>query len=192
MRLLLAICVALLPPRAAAQVRPATQSFAIDPTQSEVQFSVRKFWFAHVRGTFPGLSGSLRRIDTPVGEGLGVVAATLVVDRLVMDAAGDRAHALGPDFFDAAAFPGITFDSDPFPLTLLVPGGRLRGMLALHGERQPVALDLQPSACPRQPLACAIRVRGTIARSRFGIRGWRGVLSSEVELDLRIRLRGAP
>jgi hypothetical protein len=34
-----------------------------------------------------------------------------------------------------------------------------------------------------------IRVRGTISRSTFGMRGWRGVLSDKVELDLRIVLR---
>jgi polyisoprenoid-binding protein YceI len=64
--------------------------------------------------------------------------------------------------------------------------------LTLHGEHHPVTLLLQPSACPRQPLACVIRVRGTISRLRFGMRDWRGVLSSSVALDLRISLREPP
>jgi polyisoprenoid-binding protein YceI len=189
---LLALGFALWPLLAAAQTPAATQTLAIDPAQSAVQFSVRKFWFAHVRGTFPALSGTLRRIDTPADADLGVVDATLAVDRLEMDDAVDRARALGPDFFDAAQFPTIAFDSDPFPLALLATGGNLRGRLTLHGEHHPVTLLLQPSACPRQPLACVIRVRGTISRLRFGMRDWRGVLSSNVALDLRISLREPP
>jgi polyisoprenoid-binding protein YceI len=189
---LLALGFALWPLLAAAQTPAATQTLAINPAQSAVQFSVRKFWFAHVRGTFPALSGTLRRIDTPADADLGVVDATLAVDRLEMDDAVDRARALGPDFFDAAQFPTIAFDSDPFPLALLATGGNLRGRLTLHGEHHPVTLLLQPSACPRQPLACVIRVRGTISRLRFGMRDWRGVLSSNVALDLRISLREPP
>jgi polyisoprenoid-binding protein YceI len=189
---LLALGFELWPLLAAAQTPAATQVLAIDPAQSAAQFSVRKFWFAHVRGTFPALSGTLRRIDTPADADLGVVDATLAVDRLEMDDAVDRARALGPDFFDAAQFPTIAFDSDPFPLALLATGGNLRGRLTLHGEHHPVTLLLQPSACPRQPLACVIRVRGTISRLRFGMRDWRGVLSSNVALDLRISLREPP
>lgn len=167
---------------------PAPVSWTIDPAQSQAQFVVRKFWFVHVRGTFPALSGTLRRIDTRIGADLGEVDATLAVTNLRMDDAEDRKRALGPDFFDAAQFPTVEFDSAPFPMAELVSGGALRGMLDLHGEQRPVMLTLQPSDCPRQPLECVIRLRGTISRSAFGMRSLRGVLSDRVTLDLRIRL----
>ncbi|MGH8126331.1 MAG: YceI family protein [Rhodanobacteraceae bacterium] len=165
---------------------PAPPSWPIDAAQSQVQFSVRKLWFAHVRGTFPELHGSLRRIDTRIHADVGVVDAILDVAKLRMDDDADRARALGPDFFDAARFPTIHFESDPFPLGELVTGGMLRGSLALHGERHPVVLNLLPSGCPRQPLECTIHVQGSISRSSFGMRGWRGVLSNKVKLDMRI------
>jgi polyisoprenoid-binding protein YceI len=182
----LALALLLLPAFGVAHTSDSTQTWSIDPAQSQVQFDVRKLWFVHVRGTFPALSGTLHRIDTHIGADLGRVDADLAVDGLRMDDADDRARALGTGFFDAARFPSIHFDSDPFPLDELAAGGTLRGMLALHGERHPVTLALQPSDCPRQPLQCVIRVRGTISRSAFGMRGWRGVLSDKVELDLRI------
>lgn len=178
----------LLPLFGIARASETAQPRAIDPAQSQVQFTVRKFWFAHVRGTFPALSGTLRRIDTHIGADLGRVDADLAVAGLQMDDADDRARALGAGFFDSARFPAIHFDSDPFPMNELVVGGVLRGILSLHGERHPVTLALQPSDCPRQPLQCVIRVRGTISRSTFGMHGWRGVLSDKVELDLRISL----
>jgi polyisoprenoid-binding protein YceI len=166
----------------------SAHTWSVDAAKSQAQFSVRKFLFAHVRGTFPGLSGTLQRIDTHIGADLVQVDATLEVAGLEMTDADDRAHALGANFFDAAQFPVIRFDSDPFPLDELASGGTLRGLLTLHGERHPVILALLPSDCPRQPLACVIRVRGTIARSSFGMGAWRGVLSNKVELDLRISL----
>jgi polyisoprenoid-binding protein YceI len=185
----LALALLLLPAFGIAHASETAQTLAIDPAQSQVQFSVRKFWFAHVRGTFPALSGTLHRIDTHIGADLGRVDADLAVAGLQMDDADDRARALGDGFFDAARFPSIHFDSDPFPMGELVAGGTLHGMLNLHGERRPVTLVLQPSDCPRQPLQCVIRVHGTISRSGFGMRGWRGVLSDKVQLDLRIVLR---
>ena len=164
------------------------RTWSIDAAQSQAQFSVRKLLFAHVRGTFPGLSGTLRRSDDGAGTDLVEVDATLEVADLEMDDADDRAHALGANFFDAAQFPSIRFDSDPFPLDELASGGTLRGRLALHGERHPVQLALLRSDCPHRPLTCVIRVRGVIMRSHFGMGAWRGVLSNKVELDLHISL----
>ena len=185
---LLLACLALPAARAADVPAPAPQTWPIDPLASQARFSVRKFWFAHVRGTFPALSGALRRIDSHDGPDLVRVDAALDVAGLVMDDPDDRAHALGAGFFDVAQFPSIRFDSDPFPLDELAGGGSVRGVLSLHGEQHAVVLTLQPSECPSQPLECAIRVQGAISRSAFGMRAWRGVLSDKVELDLQIRL----
>lgn len=176
----------------AAALEPEVRSWPIDPAQSEAQFSVRKFWLTHVRGTFPELHGTLERIDGGNAAALAKVDATLEVASLEMDDADDRAHALGPGFFDAAQFPVVHFDAEPFPLAELASGGSVRGVLALHGERQPVEFELLPSECPHQPFDCVIRVRGNISRSAFGMRKWRGVLFDKVELDLRIVLRTAP
>lgn len=187
----MALALALTLAPALADAPSASETRPIDPARSQVEFSVRKLWFVRVRGTFPRLSGTFRRIDTPGGADLGEVDADLAVASLVMDDAGDRGHALGSGFFDAAEYPDVRFASDPFPLEELVSGGVLRGMLDLRGERHPVRFAILPSDCPRAPLDCVIRVRGTISRSAFGMHGWRGVLLDKVELDLRITL-GAP
>lgn len=175
-----------------ASAQAATQAtWSIDPAQSQVTFSVRKFWFVHVRGTFPALSGTLHRMDTRLGVNLGQVDAALDAAGLHMDDADALARALGPGFFDAAQYPRVSFASEAFPLDELVSGGALRGTLMLHGESHPVTLALQPSACPREPLTCVIRVRGAISRSAFGMRDMRAVLSDKVELELEIFLRAS-
>ncbi|MGH8191403.1 MAG: YceI family protein [Rhodanobacteraceae bacterium] len=170
----------------AVAVAQAPETWPIDPARSQVQFSVRKFWITRARGTLPQLQGTLRRIDTGQGDGFVEVDATVDVVKLQMDDADDREHALGADFFDAARYPWIRFASGPIPSGELVAGGTVTGELTLHGERHPVTLRLQPSACPGRPLGCVIRVRGSISRSRFGMRSLRGVLSDKVELDLSI------
>lgn len=164
------------------------QTWPIDAARSQAQFSVRKLLFAHVRGTFPRLQGVVRRIDTHIDADLAEVDATIDIAALQMQDPKALAHALGPNFFDAARYPYARFASDPFPVDTLATGGSLRGFLTLRGIRQPVTLTLAPSECPRQPLQCVVRVHGRISRTRFGMHTWRGVLADAVELDLRIRL----
>ncbi|HEX7325204.1 MAG TPA: YceI family protein [Rhodanobacteraceae bacterium] len=163
------------------------RAWRFDTATSQARFSVRKLWFAKARGRFPGLRGSLREV---AGGGANAVAvdATVALATLVMAGTDDRARALGPDFFDAARYPQIHFHSAPFPFAELATGGALRGTLALHGEQRQVTLRLRPSACPRQPLACALRVRGTISRARFGMRHLRGLVSDKVEIALTIHV----
>lgn len=185
------LALALLVPGCASAQVAAQHTWAINPAQSQVDFSVRKFWFVHVRGTFPALGGTLRRLDTRLGVNLGQVDATLDVTGLRMDDPDALERALGPGFFDVARYPQISFASDAFALDELVSGGALRGVLTLHGESHSVVLTLQPSDCPREPLTCVIQVRGTISRSAFGMRDMRAVLSDKVELDLRIVLRSS-
>lgn len=177
---------ALLWPVIAAATLPTTRAWPIDPAHSHARFTVRKFWITHAVGTFPSLSGTLHAITNPNGVERVRVDAALPVASLEMEDRGERAVALGPDFFNAGKFPTIRFDSDPFPMQELAAGGTLYGTLMLHGEQVPVTLKLRPSVCPQRPLTCPIRVRGTILRSAFGMRSLRGVLSNSVRLDLTI------
>ncbi|HET7561318.1 MAG TPA: YceI family protein [Rhodanobacteraceae bacterium] len=185
-----ALALALLLPCLAPLAAPAagTQTWPLDPAHSQTQFSVRKFWFAHARGTFPELQGTLRRIDTASGNDLAQVTASIDVAGLLMDDHAARETTLGPRFFDAARFPLARFDSDPFPLAELASGGTVRGMLLLHGEQHPVTFSLQASECPKQPLLCVIRVSGSLSRSDFGMHAWRGLVGDKVELSMRIVL----
>lgn len=185
-----ALALALLLACLACAAAPAleSQSWPIDPARSQAEFSVRKFWFAHARGTFPQLQGTLRRIDTDSGADLAEVDASIPVAGLVMDDPGARAHALGPRFFDVQRYPYARFESDPFPLDELATGGSVRGMLLLHGERHPVSFNLQASDCPKQPLLCVVRVSGSVSRGDFGMHSWRGLVGDKVELSLRIAL----
>ncbi len=184
------LALALLLPCLAPLAAPAagSQTWPLDSARSQARFSVRKFWFAHARGTFPQLQGTLRQIDTASGDDLAAVTASIDVAGLLMDDHAARQPTLGPRFFDAARFPLARFDSDPFPLAELATGGAVRGMLLLHGVHRPVTFSLQASECPKQPLLCVIHVSGSLSRSDFGMHAWRGIVGDKVELRLRIVL----
>ena len=159
-------------------------SWPIDSAHSRAQFSVRTLWLAHERGEFTSLHGELRRVD---GD-RDVVDAWIDASSLSMDDADALKEAQGPGFFDVANRPRIHFVSAPFPADALVHGGTLEGTLELHGERRMVHFTLQPSDCPGQPLACAVRVSGTLSRGDFGMHAHRGWLSDRVALNLNIVL----
>jgi polyisoprenoid-binding protein YceI len=186
-----ALALALLLPCLALAAAPSTttQAWTINPAQSQAQFSVRKFWIVHVRGTFTNLRGSLRRVDSPPGIDLAEVDASIDVTDLVTDSRDHTARVLAPEFFDAARYRHILFKSDPFPMGELIAGGPLRGTLLLHGMARKVTFTLQPSGCPRHPLGCVIRVHGTISRSAFGMNAWRGLVGDAVTLQLGIVLK---
>lgn len=162
----------------------ASENWPIDDAHSSARFSVRTLWFTHERGTFDGVHGELRRNDAD----RDVVDAWIDATNLAMDDAHALQEALGPRFFDVARYPRIHFESYPFADATLRDGGALVGVLDLHGQRRWVQFTLLPSACPGQPLACPIRVRGTLSRSAFDMRAHRGLLSDKVALDLDIML----
>lgn len=163
----------------------APEILPIDSAHSSARFSVRTLWFTHERGRFDGVYGELRRDGE---KGLDVVDAWIDADSLAMDDPGALEQARGPNFFDVARYPRIHFVSSPFIPATLGKGGTLDGILDLHGQRRWVQFTLLPSTCPTQPLACPIRVHGTLSRSAFEMRAHRGLLSDKVVLDLDIVL----
>lgn len=162
----------------------APQTWPISSQHSFVQFSVRTLWFTHERGRFEAVYGQLRRS----GAERDVVDAWIDAGSLQMDDTRALEEARGPGFFDVAKYPRIHFVSLPFADALLREGGTLEGILDLHGERRWVQFTLQPSACPEQPLTCAIQLQGKLSRSAFGMRAHRALLSDKVALDLNIVL----
>jgi polyisoprenoid-binding protein YceI len=172
---------------ACAAVDAAPEIWPIDSAHSSARFSVRTLWFTHERGSFDGVHGEMRSDQAD----RDVVDAWIDADSLSMDDPDTLEQARGPNFFDVARYPRIHFTSSPFTPTMLSDGGTLDGILDLHGQRRWVQFTLLPSTCPAQPLACPIRVHGTLSRSAFEMRAHRGLLSDKVVLDMDISLGDA-
>ncbi len=161
----------------------------LDSERSHVEFRVKVLWLVGITGHFGRVEGVVR-ID-PFRSRMAV-EASIDIDAIRMSSKSYENWVKSPEFFDAAKYPRIQFDSDPIPRQRLHTGGELPGMLTLRGQRRAVVFRMRPSTCARAGRDCPIEVEGAIRRSDFGMRSRRGTLADKVELDFSVYALAAP
>ena len=117
-----------------------TGTWTIDPTHSEVSFTVRHMAVSKVRGRFGDVSGEIVTSEDPRESS---VTATIAVDSITTFNEARDAHLRNSDFFEVEAHPTATFRS-----TGLRHDGEdfvLDGELTLKGTTRPVALRVEVS-----------------------------------------------
>ncbi len=115
-----------------------TETYAIDPTHSGVEFSVRHLMISKVRGRFSGVAGT---IEIPAGGSVPTsVQAEIDVASIDTREAQRDGHLKSPDFFHAEDFPKIRFTSTKIESK---GGDRLEiaGNLEIRGTTHPVTID---------------------------------------------------
>ncbi|AOW91698.1 hypothetical protein BFN03_00680 [Rhodococcus sp. WMMA185] len=85
----------------------AAGTWAIDPTHSSVEFSVRHLMVSKVRGRFDEFSGAI----TVAEDGTASVSAEIQIASIDTKHEGRDGHLKSPDYFDAEQFPTATFKS---------------------------------------------------------------------------------
>ena len=95
----------------------------------------------------------------------------------------------GEHFFDSSRHPWLEFQSEPYWPQELARGGALRGRLGLRGITREEELQVQPAACARSGLDCAVQVGGTLQRSRYGMDDWQLAVGEEVQLRMEVWLK---
>lgn len=171
-------------------------SWQIDPDHSSFQFKVRHLMVSNVKGNFSKvIKGSLLFDDKDIPATKGEV----VIDAGSVNTSHAKRdeHLRGPDFFDVARYPTITFVSRQ--VTQTGPDQlRVVGDLTIHGVTREVAIDVQgPTPEVKDPWASFRRgLTGTtkINRKDFGIT-WNKALDSggavvgdEVEISVEIEM----
>ena len=135
MKKLLASLLALSPALALA----AGATWNVDPSHSQVGFSVRHLVISNVRGEFSKYEGKVALDEADVTR--SSVEATVDVNSVDTRVADRDAHLKSPDFFDAANHPTMTFKS-----TKVAKAGKdklkVTGDLTLRGVTKPVVLDV--------------------------------------------------
>lgn len=115
------------------------QNWEIDPRHSTAQFSVRHMVISNVRGEFLKVGGSATY--DPKNLKTANLEATIDVSSITTRDEKRDAHLKGPDFFDVAKFPTITFKSRSFSKTSA--GLKILGDLTMHGVTKPVTLTVE-------------------------------------------------
>lgn len=171
-----------------AQAAPTT--YKLDPAHTMVLFSWSHFGFSHPTADI-GLGEGTVTFD-PAHPAQAKVQVTLPLDKLDTHVGALDSHLKEPDFFDAAKYPTITFQS-----TKVQPMGKNRfkvdGNLTVHGVTRPVVLDATLNRIGAHPMTKAPSIgfdaSTTIKRSEFGIGAYVPNVSDTI--DVRITTEGS-
>jgi polyisoprenoid-binding protein YceI len=112
----------------------AGTKWSIDAAHSNVEFAVKHMMLATVKGRFAGVAGTVE-FD---GEELASARVEVAIEVASIDTRAEQrdAHLRSPDFFDAEAYPQMTF--------------RSRGMEAAGADRYLVTGDLEIRGVSRE------------------------------------------
>ena len=144
-------------------------TWVLDPSHSDVSFTVRHLMVAKVRGTFADVSGTIS--IHPDDELKSAVEATIGIGSVDTRDEKRDAHLRSADFFDAEQHPTMTYRSTGLRR---VGEGRytVDGELTLRGVTRPVELDLELNGVSSDPWGgtrAGFSATGEISRKDFGM-----------------------
>ena len=172
----------------ASSVSAATETYKIDATHSNIQFSLRHL-VSKFSGSFSTVSGNIS-VDR---ENLERSSVDAVIDIGSINTADEKRnnHLKNPDFFDYAKFPSMTFKSiswkktgsDTFDVT---------GNLTIRDISKPVVLKVKLLGFGEGMGGTQVsgwEVTGAIKKSEFGLAGpamLGKVLGDEVAINIGV------
>lgn len=147
----------------------AQTTYKVDKAHSKVGFAISHMMISEVEGQFNAFDATLVSSKEDFSD--ATVEFTTDVNTINTNVERRDGHLKGPDFFDAAKYPTITFKSTSFKKT----GDKtykIVGNLTMHGVTKPVTLDatLTGTATGRDgKKIVAFKVTGVINRIDFGV-----------------------
>jgi polyisoprenoid-binding protein YceI len=147
---------------------PAAGSYALDPSHSQVGFAVRHVMVSKTRGRFSDFAGTVEIGENPLESSVAVTIQTASID--TRDEQRDG-HLRSGDFFDAEAFPTMTYESRS---VRKVGEGRyiVDGDLTIKGVTKPVPLELNfegGAADPWGGVRIGFSAKAELDREAFGL-----------------------
>lgn len=143
-------------------------TWAIDPTHSEVQFKVKHLVISTVTGYFKEFSGSMGANENFENAEISFEAQT---DSISTNNADRDAHLKSDDFFNAEAFPKLTFNGSQLTKTS-GDDYQLTGDLTIRDITKSVTLDVEFGGIMVDPYGqtkAGFEVSGKISRKEFGL-----------------------
>jgi polyisoprenoid-binding protein YceI len=144
--------------------------WALDPTHSEVQFKIKHLVISTVTGAFNTFAGSMESAGDDNFEN-AKVEFSLDVESINTNQEQRDAHLRGEEFFDAAKFPHIKFESTSFVKT---SGNeyKITGNLTVKDVTKPVTLEAEYGGSAVDFYGnhkAGFEVSGKINRKEFGL-----------------------
>lgn len=143
----------------------------LDPTHSEITFKVRHMMISNVKGSFTDFTSELESEDDTFKN---VTVKTIIKTDSVNTNNADRDnHVKSEEFFNVAANPVITFESNSL-------NDEITGNLTINGITKPVTLDVEFGGINVDPWGntkAGFSFEGKIKRSDFGL-NWNAALEA--------------
>jgi polyisoprenoid-binding protein YceI len=165
-------------------------AWQIDPAHANAQFTVRHLGISNVQGEFTKVTGTVTLDEQDITK--SSVNATIDVNSVDTRVAGRDNDLKSPNFFDAAKFPTMTFQSKR--ITKGADGKlQMTGDLTIHGVTKEATFAVDgPSEAIKDPWGNNRRgaaATTTIHRSDFGITKYPStVVGEDVALTLDIEM----
>lgn len=140
-----------------APVWGAAETYTIDPVHSSVDFTVRYMMLSNVRGSFNTFEGNI--VYDP--EDITKSSVNVTIKVASIDTANEKRdeHLRNPDFFDAAAYPDITFKSTQ--VAKKGDGYVATGTLTMRGVAKTVSI----------PFDIVGKMKDMQGKTRLGVQG---------------------
>ncbi len=147
----------------------------VDPVHSSIEFGIKHLLITTVKGTFADFDGTIEIRQDGTGHATGAIRAASIDTR---EPQRDE-HLRSADFFDAAGFPEIRFEST------YVGGGednsfRVVGDLTIRGTTRELELDATFEGTARDPYGnerIGLTLRGQFDPNDYGV-DWNQELES--------------
>ncbi len=148
----------------------AAESYTIDPLHTYTNFSVSHLGFSSMQGRFDRSSGkvTLDRVAKTGSVEISIEAGSVSTGHDKRDT-----HLIGPDFFNSAEYPTVTYKSSAVKFKGDTPSS-VEGNLTLLGVSKPVTLTISAFKCGVHPMnkknLCGADASAQIKRSDFGMK----------------------
>ena len=152
-----------------------TGTWTLDPSHSEIGFTVRHAGISKVRGQFTDAAATLDLAEDVTASKVNATIKTASFDSGDVNRDG---HVRGEDFFDVEQFPEISFVSN----NIVAKGDayELQGDLTIKGVTRAVALETELHGVAVDPFGmtrAGLTAETTISRKDFGLT-WNAVLEA--------------
>ncbi|WP_449277482.1 YceI family protein [Leucobacter sp. GX24907] len=142
-------------------------TWKVDPTHSEVGFSIRHLAISKVRGKFEQFEATITTAENPLESNVSASAEVASVNTNQKDRDG---HLRTGDFFEAEKYPQLTFVSTG----VRAEGGdfKVDGELSMRGVTKPVTFDLEVGGFGEDPYGnykVGFTATAVVKREDFGL-----------------------
>jgi polyisoprenoid-binding protein YceI len=160
-------------------------TYQVEPTHTQVNFSVLHFGFTYYSGVFSNVSGTLKL--NPARPSAARLDVTIPISSVQTTSALLDKNLKGPEWFDTAKYPTATFVS-----TKVTPTGantaQVEGNLTIRGVTQPETLSVRFIGAGVNPIdkfyTVGFEAVGTVKRSQFGVTAFIPAVSDAVTLNI--------